>query len=63
MDSLFRIARPAAADVEAFHRDGYIFFPDVLQDAARQALIDEILHSSAVRQYLETARPDAAPQA
>lgn len=65
MNSLFRIARPTEADVEAFHRDGYIFFPDVLQDAARQSLVDEILHSSEVRQYIDATRaaPDAAAQA
>lgn len=65
MNSLFRIARPTEADVEVFHRDGYIFFPGVLQDVARQSLVDEILHSSEVRQCIDATRaaPDAAAQA
>jgi hypothetical protein len=53
-ESLFRQTKPATADIEAFHRDGYIYYPDVMLDEARERLIEEIHQLEAVRQYLET---------
>ena len=52
VNSLFRMAVPTAHDIEAFHRDGYILFPDVFTDAARERLVEEILQLDSVRQYL-----------
>lgn len=53
MNSLFRLQSPAPADLDAFHNDGYIYYPDVLKDEARETLIDETLHLDDVRLYLD----------
>ena len=53
LDSLFRLSGPSQADIDAFHNDGYIVYPDVLTDAAREGLIDEITRLKPVRQYIE----------
>ena len=53
---MFRRDLPAAAEVESFHRDGYIAYPDIMLDEAREALIEEVLSPPEVRAYL--ARPD-----
>ena len=42
LNSLFRRQAPSGADLDSFHNDGYIFYPDVLTDAAREALSAEI---------------------
>ena len=38
MNSLFRRQAPSSADLDSFHQDGYIFYPDVLKDEARRSL-------------------------
>ena len=38
MNSLFRRQAPSTADLDSFHQDGYIFYPDVLKDEARRSL-------------------------
>ena len=53
MNSLFRLKTPSAADLDSFHNDGYIFFPDALKDDARETLVDEIHNIDDVRKYLE----------
>lgn len=53
--SIFRQHEPAATDVEAFHRDGYICYPDVLLDEAREKLVEEIQELQAVREYLSAS--------
>jgi len=65
MNSLFRIQKPSQADLDSFHNEGYIFFPDVLKDQARELLIKEIYAVDSVRQYLddEEARSDPSREA
>ena len=53
VQSLFRQEVPSAADVESFHQDGYIYFPDVFLDEAREQLVEEIHQLVSVREYLE----------
>ena len=57
VQSLFRQDAPSAADVESFHRDGYIYCPDVFLDEARARLVEEIHQLQSVRDYL--AQPAA----
>ena len=54
-DSLFRLSGPSQADIDAFHNEGYIAYPDVLTDDAREGLIEEITQRfEPARQYIET---------
>ncbi|MCY3666724.1 MAG: hypothetical protein OXH81_13775, partial [Gemmatimonadetes bacterium] len=63
MNSLFRRQAPSAADLDSFHQDGYIFYPDVLKDEARLSLTNEILGLDSVRGYLDALdEKSAAPQ-
>ena len=55
LESLFRLAGPSQADIDSFHNDGYIVFPDVLTDQARGNLIAEITEYAPVRQYLDAS--------
>ena len=52
MRSLFRIPGPSQADIDSFHHDGYIAYPDVFVDEAREALVAEIEVLDEVRGYL-----------
>ena len=52
-DSLFRLSGPSAADLDSFHNDGYIVYPDVLTEAAREGLIEEITQLDPIREYIE----------
>ena len=51
-ESLFRKSGPTAADIDAFHNDGCIVYPDVFTDAAREELTEEILQLEAVQDHL-----------
>ena len=51
--SLFRIPGPTQADLDSFHNDGYIAFPNVFTDEARESLIEEIEGLDQVRQYVD----------
>ena len=53
MNSLFRLKAPSPIDLNAFHHDGYITYPDIFTDEARETLIDEILHLDSVHTYLD----------
>ena len=53
LESLFRISGPTEADIDSFHNDGYIVYPDVLTDEARENLIAEITEYEPVREYLD----------
>ena len=55
-NTLFRIQTPAPADLDSFHNDGYIFFPDVLKQQARQSLVDEIYSLDDVCSYLDATK-------
>ena len=63
MNSLFRLQAPSAADLDSFHQDGYIFYPDVLKEEARHSLTNEILGLDSVRSHLDALdEKSAAPQ-
>ena len=53
MNSLFRQSGPSPADLESFHNDGYIAFPNVFTDRARESLIKEIEGLDQVREYVQ----------
>ncbi len=54
LDSLFRLSSPSQANIDAFHNDGYIVYPDVFTDDGREGLIEEITQRfEPVHQYLE----------
>ncbi len=52
MHTLFRIPGPTQADIEAFHNDGFIAYPDVFIEEARETLIAEIEGLDEVRGYV-----------
>ena len=52
-NSLFRLSTPSNQDIEAFHHDGYIAYPDIFTDDGREGLIEEITHQfEPTRQYI-----------
>jgi hypothetical protein len=53
VSTLFRQLAPTDGDVDAYHRDGYILYPDIFKDEAREKLTAEILRLDTVRQYLD----------
>ena len=53
LNSLFRLSGPSPADIDSFHNDGYIAFPDVFSDPARESLIKEIEGLDQVREYVQ----------
>ena len=57
-ESLFRLSGPTKADFDSFHNDGYIAYPDVLSDDARENLITEITEYEPVRHYLNALEQD-----
>jgi hypothetical protein len=61
-DSLFRLSGPSPADLDSFHNDGYIAYPNVFTDVAREALIEEITNLESVREYLSTLDDQEDPQ-
>ena len=52
---LFRLSGPSEADIDSFHNDGYVVYPDVLTDQARGNLIAEIMEYAPVRRYLDAS--------
>ena len=53
-DSLFRLSGPSQADIDSFHKNGYIAYPDVFTDDGREGLIEEITQRfEPTRQYIE----------
>lgn len=48
---MFRIAQPAADNLTAFHQDGYVVFPAVLQAEGITGLTDEILDLDQVKVF------------
>ena len=53
LNSLFRLTGPSHADIDSFHNDGYIAYPDVFNDKARESLIREIEGLDQVREYVQ----------
>ena len=56
LESLFRLSGPSDADIDSFHNDGYIVYPDVLTDQAKGNLIAEITEYAPVREYLDASK-------
>ena len=53
-NSLFRLSTPSNQDIESFHNDGYIAYPDIFTDDGREGLIEEITQQfEPTRQYIE----------
>ncbi len=53
-DSLFRLSGPSQEDINSFHNDGYIAYPDVFTDDGREGLIEEITQRfEPARNYIE----------
>jgi len=53
LDSLFRLSGPSQEDIDSFHYDGYIAYPDVFTDDGREGLIQEITqHFEPTRNYI-----------
>lgn len=57
-ESLFRRVVPDPADIESFHRDGYILYEDVMREDTREGLIDEIYGMPDVAAYVDAPVPD-----
>ena len=54
-ESLFRLSGPSQEDIDSFHNDGYIAYPDIFTDDGREGLIEEITqHFEPTRQYIES---------
>ena len=53
LNSLFRLSGPSPADIESFNNDGYIAYPNVFTDQAREALTKEIEGLDQVRDYVQ----------
>ena len=51
-ESLFRLSGPSPADIDSFHSDGYIVYPDVFTDEARERIIEEIARLEPVSEYI-----------
>lgn len=56
--SLFRLSAPTKADIDSFHNDGYIVYPNILSDDARENLISEITEYEPVQHYLNATAPN-----
>ena len=53
-DSLFRLSGPSQEDIDSFHNNGYIAYPDVFTDNGREGLIEEITQRfEPARNYIE----------
>ena len=62
MEPMLRIEAPSAANLAVFHQDGYLAYPDILTDAGREGLIDEIVHYAPVQAFLSLSGEQRAKQ-
>lgn len=63
LDSLFRLSTPSQEDIDSFHNDGYIVYPDVFTDDGREGLIDEITRQfQPTHQYIESLKNGDKPE-
>ena len=60
MVSMFKLSNPSTSDIETFHRDGYIAYPDVMCDDYREALIKEVLSADLILDFLSLSNQDRA---
>jgi hypothetical protein len=49
---MFRRDGPSAAEIAAFHRDGYLAFPEIFTETALAALIEEVHADESVQAFL-----------
>ena len=56
---IFRTDLASEEDVAAFHRDGYVIFPEVFTDAGLEGLIDEILVVDQISEFLGLSDEDS----
>ncbi len=62
IDSLFRLAGPSKEDIDSFHNDGYIAYPDIFTDDGREGLIEEITQQfEPTHQYIESLKNGDKP--
>ena len=59
---MFRIDRPSDDDLALFHQNGYVAFPDVLTDAGREGLTNEILSTPEVVKFLQMTDEERGQQ-
>jgi hypothetical protein len=52
-NSLFRLSEPSQVDIDSFHNEGYIAFPDVLTDDARENLIKEVAQLDGAHEFID----------
>ncbi|MBI4553934.1 MAG: phytanoyl-CoA dioxygenase family protein [Candidatus Latescibacteria bacterium] len=57
---IFRIDTPPADALAAFHRDGYVAFPEVFTEAGLAGLTEEILDYAPVREFLSLSPAERA---
>ena len=57
---MFRTNQPDEREIEAFHRDGYIAYKDVMEDDYREALIEEVLSAGPVDAFLDLSDEERA---
>lgn len=63
IDTLFRLSGPSQQDIDSFHNDGYIAYPDVFTDDGREGLIEEITqHFQPTHQYIESLKNGDKPE-
>src|SRR3989442_1245014 len=61
-ERIFRIDTPSQEDVAHWDTDGFIVFPGVLTDEAREGLPDEMLHCTTIADFLETQPRNGGPR-
>jgi hypothetical protein len=57
---MFKLTQPSVSDIESFHRDGYIAFSDVMEDDYRESLIEEVLSSDPILDFLSLSNEERA---
>ena len=53
MARIFRIDSPTARHLECFYEEGYVAFPDLFADEARQGFVDELMHLRPVEDFFK----------
>jgi len=59
---MFRIEKPTDDDLAFFHENGYVAFPAVLTEEGRQGLMDDILGSAPVVEFLSKTEEERSAQ-
>ena len=54
----FKLTEPTATHIEAFHNDGYIAFADAMCDDFREALIEEVLSTDPILDFLSLSNEE-----